>query len=75
MFLAIINDTYSEVKSEDVTEPMHIGSFLKKRLSNAWLKYCPKWILNISSKVNCCKKKISEENCVRIEQDNERMAK
>lgn len=29
MFLAIINDTYSEVKSEKVTDDIHIGSYIK----------------------------------------------
>lgn len=28
MFLAIINDTYSEVKSENVSSDIHIGSYL-----------------------------------------------
>lgn len=29
MFLAIINDTYAEVKSENVTSDIHIGSYIK----------------------------------------------
>lgn len=31
MFLAIINDTYSEVKSENVTSDIHIGSYIKAK--------------------------------------------
>lgn len=29
MFLAIINDTYSEVKSEKITSDIHLGSYIK----------------------------------------------
>lgn len=31
MFLAIINDTYSEVKSENVASDIHIGSYIKAK--------------------------------------------
>lgn len=29
MFLAIINDTYSEVKSENMSNDIHIGEYIK----------------------------------------------
>lgn len=33
MFLAIINDTYSEVKSENVFSDIQIGSYIKAKCS------------------------------------------
>lgn len=31
MFLAIINDTYSEVKSENVSSDIHIGTYIQAK--------------------------------------------
>ena len=39
MFLAIINDTYAEVKSEIVTSEIELGSFLKKGYNKMLEKY------------------------------------
>lgn len=41
MFLAIINDTYSEVKSENASTDIHIGSYLRGKC-NQMVEYLVK---------------------------------
>lgn len=43
MFLAIINDTYSEVKEENVTSDIHIGSYIKSKW-NQMAEYSGKYV-------------------------------
>lgn len=49
MFLAIINDTYSEVKQEDLKSRIQLGHFFRRQFNVLW-EMCPKW----HSK--CCEK-------------------
>lgn len=53
MFLAIINDTYSVVKEEDLQSRIQLGQFFKKQLTVIW-NMCPKWKY-------CKKNKIEKE--------------
>lgn len=41
MFLAIINDTYSEIKTEIQQDSVPVGEFVSRKFKHYWNKFCP----------------------------------
>lgn len=41
MFLAIINDTYSDIKNEIQQDSVPVGEFVSRKFNHYWNKFCP----------------------------------
>lgn len=61
MFLAIINDTYSDIKWEIQQDSVPVGEFVSRKLKSYWNRICPCKISSDRSQVSLSKIKSKVE--------------
>ncbi|KAJ6640147.1 Polycystic kidney disease 2-like 1 protein [Pseudolycoriella hygida] len=72
MFLAIINDTYSEVKSENVASDIHIGTYIKAKW-HQMIEYAARFVPFLRNKITAASQNINETDTFENGQYNEEM--